>query len=405
MTSGSGSLADSIVDQLLSVKYAEISIGGRKIEISVPLLNSIFDPEEAAKNAVNIAIVANMATSSQTLRRIASESPSNTKVNVVIEFGDYGQLAGELRSHSKPGFEENVWTVKIHVNDTNYGYTTRNAGSARFTLQHLLNHELLHAFTNNHPDTPWFLNLVNEINDETRGGLPRDLNYKLEPTRWKGCFLAGTIIDMWDGSKKPIEMITPDDWVVSYNENGTLVPGRVSKTFRHQARHILDVFGLMVTPGHITLCGDGPLMDKHVPIIDILRTDGALVLRDGTKIRACTGIALGAFEDKLIWAITGNRIGRVGTRVRDKGQIRLGTRFINKEGVEICVADLISESGGTITEDGLVQVNNCDQKMPFLWSFSNMLPKPEDYILQRSSIKLFEIYEKNEQKQAHTYIQ
>ena len=207
-----------------------------------------------------------------------------------------------------------------------------------------------------------------------------------------GCFLAGTMIDMWDGTEKPIEDVRPDDWVTSYDRDGHLVPGRVSRVFRHQARHILDVFGLKVTPGHVTLCGDGPFDGQHVPIIDILRSDGALVRKDGTKVRASTGVPLGDMRDRLIWAVTGDTVPDGGIRVRDKGRIRLGTRFITDDGQDICVADLIFGRGATVTEDGLIQTGTGGTKMPYHWPFTAMLPNPEDYVLRRSAVSLTEIY-------------
>ncbi|MGH0004871.1 Hint domain-containing protein, partial [Pseudovibrio ascidiaceicola] len=96
------------------------------------------------------------------------------------------------------------------------------------------------------------------------------------------CFLAGTPISMWDGTKKPIEDIRPDDIVTSYDENGNLVPGRVKRTKTNRAKHILDFHGLMVTPGHAIYCADGKFKGQHVPIIDILRSDGAIQKEDGT---------------------------------------------------------------------------------------------------------------------------
>ncbi|WP_321446550.1 hypothetical protein [uncultured Cohaesibacter sp.] len=57
---------------------------------------------------------------------------------------------------------------------------------------------------------------------------------------------------MADGSEKPIEEVGPDDWVLSYDKDGNLKPGRVTRTFINAAKQILDVHGLMVTPGHVT---------------------------------------------------------------------------------------------------------------------------------------------------------
>lgn len=211
-----------------------------------------------------------------------------------------------------------------------------------------------------------------------------------------GCFLPGTMISMADGSEKPIEEIAVGDWVTSYDKSGKLVAGRVSQTMQQHSKHILDLHGLMITPGHVTLCGDGRYAGRHIPVIDILRSDGALVREDGTKVRAATNCALGSLGDQMIWAITGDVQADGMTKVRDKGQIRLGTRFIRADGRDVSILDLIRESGAMISEDGMIQRDPYSPKIPFRWSFTQMLPKPEDYILQRSQLMLHEIYEADE---------
>lgn len=209
------------------------------------------------------------------------------------------------------------------------------------------------------------------------------------------CFIAGTLIDMWDGAQKPIEQIEPGDQVTSYDERGKLVPGRVTRVFRKRATSVLDFFGTGITPSHAVLCGDGEFEGQHVPIIDVLRSDGALVLKDGTAIRASTGAEVSAPNDVMIWAITGDSVDS-GTRVREKGQIRLGTRFITNDGHDVCIAELVAAGGGTVTDDGLVQLDPNGPKMPFHWKFTDALPKPEDYVLQRSNLKLSDIYRAGE---------
>ena len=207
-----------------------------------------------------------------------------------------------------------------------------------------------------------------------------------------GCFAAGTMIDMWDGTQKPIEEILAGDIVTSYDSDGNLVPGRVSRTFTKLVEVILDVHGLMVTPSHATLCGDGRFAGRHVPIIDILRSDGALVTDDGGKVRAGTGCPLGSLGDRLVWAVTGDRHPDGSIRVRDKGLIRLGTRFISPDGHDVSVMDVIADAGGIVSYEGLIQPCDDGPKMPFLWTFTERLPKPEDYVLQRSRLHLQDIY-------------
>lgn len=206
------------------------------------------------------------------------------------------------------------------------------------------------------------------------------------------CFSAGTKISMWDGTEKPIEEIAIGDWVTSYDENGRLAPGRVSKTKRSNVRFVLDVFGLRVTPGHATLCGDGQFDGRHVPMIDILRSDGALVKTDGSKVRAGTGCELGSKGDQMIWAVAGEVQPNGSVKVRDRGQIRLGTRFITDDGHDLSVEELIAAAGGMVTQNGLIVRGADGSPRPFHWAFTPMLPKPEDYVLQRSAIDLQDIY-------------
>ena len=84
------------------------------------------------------------------------------------------------------------------------------------------------------------------------------------------------------------------------------------------------------------------------------------------------------------------------TRVRHKGLIRLGTRFITPDGHDVSVMDVIAAAGGAVSEDGLIQAATGGPKMPFWWSFTDHLPKPEDYVLQRSGLRLEEIYRAEE---------
>ncbi|MDD9910959.1 MAG: Hint domain-containing protein [Ahrensia sp.] len=216
------------------------------------------------------------------------------------------------------------------------------------------------------------------------------------------CFLAGTPIDMWPGAdgkawQKPIEDIRPDDWVVSYDEDGKLVPGRVSRTMQNRVKHILDVHGLMMTPGHVTYCAkvegeDNKFGDSHVPVLDILRSDGAMMKKDGSLIRASTGAPVGSLEDRKIWAVSGPKIGNQIT-VADKGQIRLGTRFIMEDGSVLSVLDMIARMGAMLNQDGVLVYNMSDKAgFVFHWEHTPMLPKPEDYVLQRSALTLNDIY-------------
>ncbi|UHD47606.1 hypothetical protein LUX29_10770 [Aureimonas altamirensis] len=210
------------------------------------------------------------------------------------------------------------------------------------------------------------------------------------------CFIAGTKIAMWDGSDKPIEKIVPEDVVVSYDKDGTLKPGRVTRTFQNHAKVVLDFHGIGMTPGHLTLCGDGPLKGKHVPIIDILRTDGAVVGKDGSLRRASTNCPVGSIGDLMVQVITGQREPGGMTRVRESGYLRAGTRIILPDGTDIAILQIIAASGGILCGNGMITETLGGPEMPFFWRFTESLPKPEDYVLQRSDVTLDDIYAANE---------
>lgn len=227
------------------------------------------------------------------------------------------------------------------------------------------------------------------------------------------CFIAGTLIDMWplsagtkpqaDGTydedyvlskiwQKPIEEIRPDELVLSYDKKGNLKPGRVIRTFTNDASHILDFWGTGVTPGHVYLCGSGKFEGQHVPIMDILRTDGAVVDLKGKLIRAATACEVGSAGDKLIHTVVGDTHFDGRTKIKESGQIRLGTRLILETGQDVSVSDMITANGGVVTDDGFIIGGTSGQKMPFRWTYSEHLPNPEDYILNRSGVDLEAIY-------------
>lgn len=210
------------------------------------------------------------------------------------------------------------------------------------------------------------------------------------------CFAAGTLISMSDGTFRPIESIQSGDAVASYDGFGNLVSGRVTRTFQPKVKHLLDVHGLKVTPGHVTLCGDGKFAGRHVPMIDILRSDGALVRESGELVRACTDEQVGSELDRFIHAFTGERNPDGSVRVLQSGKIRLGTKFITDESRLICIADIIAELGGKVTPEGLIQSELGGEGVPFMWPFGPRLPKPEDYVLQRSHLTLGHIYAADE---------
>ncbi|EEE35275.1 conserved hypothetical protein [Rhodobacteraceae bacterium KLH11] len=234
------------------------------------------------------------------------------------------------------------------------------------------------------------------------------------------CFLKDTPISMWptdssvmplrDGTynesivlskvwEKPISEIKPGDLVVSYDKEGRIYPGPVSRTMRNRVKHVLDFWGTGVTPGHAYFCADGKFKGQHVPLLDILRTDGTIMKSDGTQIRAATGCEVGSIHDRLVHAVAGDKQPDGQIAIREQGQVRLGTRVILENDEQHCVLDILNANGAQITEDGYIRSGAGGAKVPLSWTFSEQLPKPEDYILRRSKVTLEEIYAAGEWEQ------
>ena len=97
----------------------------------------------------------------------------------------------------------------------------------------------------------------------------------------KGCFPAGVLITMADGSKKPIENISPSDIVLTFKKFGELGPGTVTEVFYHEVDAVLKVthqYGILyVTPNH-WIIGSNNLFKE----IQEFQVGDELVLESGT---------------------------------------------------------------------------------------------------------------------------
>ena len=228
------------------------------------------------------------------------------------------------------------------------------------------------------------------------------------------CFLAGTQVDMWpldpdlkpdaNGAydldevmakiwQKPIEDVSVGDVVVASDRNGILVPGHVPRTFKNHVKRILDFWGTGVTPGHVYLCGDGKFKGQDVSLLDILRSDGAIINRDGTLIRAATSAPVGSKYDQFVSVVTGDLRPDGTVDVKESGRIRAGTHYIDSEGQTRILMSALLSNNGVLLEDGMVSKDIFNASgQPFHWTFTDSIPKPEDYILQRSKLTLAEIY-------------
>ncbi|WP_246252520.1 DUF6973 domain-containing protein [Parasulfitobacter algicola] len=194
--------------------------------------------------------------------------------------------------------------------------------------------------------------------------------------------------------KKPIEQIRMGDLVVSFDDDGNLVPGPVTRTFQNNAKILLNFHGTRVTPGHVYYRPDSKKSYKYETLIDVLRDDGVIEHQDGTLIRAATNVPVDSPRDGFVRAVAGKRKADRTFEQTDEGRIRLGTRFLVGDGEKrksFAVADLIERNGGVVDEDELVYVGD-SPGAPLLWDFSDTLPKPEDFVMACSGTTLEDIY-------------
>ncbi|TNJ38901.1 Hint domain-containing protein [Phaeobacter sp. B1627] len=231
------------------------------------------------------------------------------------------------------------------------------------------------AFSTN----PMFLNhLISEVGHD---GLRQLANV----FDWPLCFAEGTLISLGDGTQIPIEDVRIGDVVTSYESTlplGRLQNKRVTRLFKNEVAHLLDVHGLKVTPGHVTLCGDGQFAGKHVPIIDILLSDGALVRENGDLIRMAINKPVGSREDQFVqvsYAVDADA-AREGNL--QSGKMRVGTLLFDRDDQPVSVLDCIQAEGMTFNpKTGLVTRAGGSPEPLY---FFGELPRPEDYILRRS---------------------
>lgn len=215
-------------------------------------------------------------------------------------------------------------------------------------------------------------------------------------TNDRRCFSAGTLIDMADGSRKPIEQIEVGDEVLAYDPEESdgrdaLKPARVARTMVNQVEEIIDFHGLKMTPGHATLCGDGPHQGEHIPIMDILLADGAIVNREGELIRAATNLPVDSEGDQFVSVAY---ILDKSQATYYKGRMRVGTLMPGqKGGADWRVMDALKREGYVLDADGLISRDG-ETPHPLYWF--GPLPKPEDYVLAKSRLTIGDLYSHRE---------
>lgn len=208
---------------------------------------------------------------------------------------------------------------------------------------------------------------------------------------------------------KPISEIAVGDIIVAFDKQGRLQPDRVTRTMQNNATHILDFWGTGVTPGHACYCADGPSKGDHAPIMDILRTDTAMMRTDGTMFRAATNCIVGTMGDMIIHAAATVQKSDGSWTAPKPGKVRFGTRVILPDGRDTSLMELAHEEGWKVTDEGYMvgQMKGDDGTVAervfhFPYRYGKELPKPEDYILKRSAVTLEEIYQAGEWEQIGT---
>ncbi len=233
---------------------------------------------------------------------------------------------------------------------------------------------------------------------------PFDLSFG---ARSDGSYDEGLVLSkVWE---KPIREIRVGDLVVSYDDKGRIKPGPVTRTMTNISTHILDFWGTGVTPGHAYYCADGTFKDQHVPLMDILRTDGAIMRADGTMIRATTNCEVGSMGDRMIHASASlQKPDGTWTDPRP-GKVRFGTRIILPDGRDVSFMELAQEAGWRVSDDGYMVAMMKDEDgtvaehmFCFPHAHGEDLPNPEDYILARSDVTLEAIYQAAEWEQIGT---
>ena len=409
----------TIIDTLLSDGNAPFTVGGVgfNVRFQQGYDRAIGEESIDAHNViVTIETFANTRTGS---RMLSAYQGGPITINITNSSYEQGSAEGTVAG---------IEIININTSDVRFNYHTADGKVAKFSLQGVVDHELVHKLTGL-PDGLTHNELTNIIYAETGAGPARSDDYSATFLD-DHCFLGDTPIQMWpcdlalkpraDGTydeplvlshvwRKPIREIKVGDVVVCYDERGNLQPSPVTSTMKSLASHILDFWGTGVTPGHAYFCADGKFKDKHVPLMDILRSDGAIMRADGTKVRAATNCKLGSMGDRMIHVGATKELPD-GTWTQPKpAMARFGTRIILPDGRHRSFMEMAAEEGWKVTEDGHMfgQVKFEDgtvseQSFKFPYIYGTEVPKPEDYILARSAVTLQEIYAAGEWEQIGT---
>ncbi len=342
------------------------------------------DVLDIARNSVNKDITPSIVVSNAPF---LSDGPLESQFFILNAFNDTGSNFAEaafflVQSNTAVAFEKNGEIVfylrnkegeEFYYNPTTGEYTNIDTGIGYLGLN----------------VSPAEMETILEVTQSASG---QNLSI-VTPSERPECFLAGTLIDMWDGTKRPIEEISVGDQVLSFDPKanggrGNLVPRKVTETYINSVTTVLDFHGSGVTPGHVTLCADGRYAGQCVPIIDILTSDGAIVKADGTLVRAATNVIVGSEDDCFVpvaYCISKDLLDEKNWQI---GQLRLGTCILKPDSTTITLRQMIEGAGMTILKNGLVRTADGHEE-PVRWY--GELPGPEQYVLAKSGLTLADL--------------
>ncbi len=224
---------------------------------------------------------------------------------------------------------------------------------------------------------------VYEFHTPSANGLSRRYDDPTLRPLGSRCFLAGALIDMADGTQKPIERIKTGDMVMSFNGaankgRGALVPQRVISTTQNLPDAIINLRGLMVTPRHVTLKGEGGFAEMR----HILRDDGTLVERDGRLVRARSGLPVDSAGDIAVHVEYADPASGQTRVITARAGIPCGVMNDGKTWKSLTLA--IAESGGRVRADGLIEYPD-GIRMHAIWP-TGWTQTPFDHPLARNFI-------------------
>jgi hypothetical protein len=122
-------------------------------------------------------------------------------------------------------------------------------------------------------------------------------------------------------------------------------------------------------------------------------------------LRASTGCKVGSEDDKPFWAFLLYEDENGMERVREKRQLRLGTRWMMPNGRHFSMREYMEGCGVELVESGVlegyVRFKETGLTTVFAWTLSDTLPNPEDFVLRQSQTMLEDIFRASAWESVH----